>query len=290
VWRLPALQVRRVGPAAPETLVVGPEGLVHEVGGVRSDLPWSAVQSVHDLGVGWVLQLSAGQGLLVPRRAAPAGFGARAEAWRRGGAVAPAAQPPEGYADLLASYVATEVDYLAFARRLAQRRRPVWAMPVGAFVVLAGALLADRGLDVVGLVALTVWAGALVVSGVVQRLLGRWLAPGQVRRALLRDPARLPSGSVTVGLGPRGGWLHHAGGETRFTWEEVRSVHADDAALVVLFGDDVGLVLPARAFKEGAMAEAARAIEDWRVTRPAGLQPRRDQGVVPGPFAPPDPQ
>lgn len=290
-WRLPALQVRRVGAASAERLTLGPTGIVHEVGEVRSDVPWSAVTAIVDLAEGWLLTFSAGQGLLVPRRVAPAGFGARAEAWRAGderpsGPV----DPPEGHRTLTATYHATEADYLAFARRLARRRRPVWAMPAGAFVVLVVALAADRGLDPVALVALALWAGALVASGAAQRVLGRWLAPGQVRRALRRDPQRLPSGPVAVGLGPLGGWLHHAGGETRFAWQEVLSIHADDAALVVLFGDDVGLVLPARAFPDAeAMSDAARAMAIWRDAGTNDAAPKRDRGVVPGPFAPPDP-
>jgi hypothetical protein len=292
-WRLPALQVRRVGPALEEVLHLDPEGLRHEVGQVRSELPWSAVRGVVELPVGWLLRLGASEGILVPRRVASPDFLPRVESWRRGGPPPAVATVPSGHDAVVVSYRATEADYLAFTRRVAERRRPVWAMPVGAFVVLAVAMAADRGLDPVPLLALAVWAGALVVSGAAQRLLGRFTARWQVRRALRRDPARLPAGPVTVGLGPAGGYLHHEGGVQRVAWGEVRSVDVDDAAIVVLFGDEVGLVLPVRAFPDpGAMHRAGRAIDGWRAAvekaTPAPV-PRRDPGAIPGPFAPPDP-
>ena len=291
-WRLPALQLRRVGPPLPEALHLGADGLRHEVGLVRSELPWGAVRGVVELPVGWLLRLGVSEGILVPHRVAPPDLVPRVESWRTGGPPAAAAAMPEGFDEVVVSYRATEEDYLAFTRRVAQRRRPVWAMPVGAFVVLAVALAADRGLDPVALLALAVWAGALVVSGAAQRLLGRFTARWQVRRALRRDPDRLPSGPVTVGLGPRGGYLHHAGGTQRVAWSEVRSVDVDDDAIVVLFGEEVGLVLPTRAFGEGQLDAAARKIGGWRevVERmtPAPV-PRRDPGTIPGPFAPPDP-
>ena len=291
-WRLPALQVRRVGPPQSESLHVDAQGLRHEVGQLRSELPWSAVRGVVELPAGWLLRFGASEGILVPHRVAPPGFSPRIESWRTGGPPAASATVPDGFDAVVVSYRATEADYLAFTRRLAQRRRPVWAMPVGAFVVLAVALAADRGLDPVALLALAVWAGALVVSGAAQRVLGRFTARWQVRRALRRDPERLPAGPVTVGLGPEGGYLHHGGGTQRVAWSDVRSVDVDDDAIVVLFGDEVGLVLPARAFPNGALGPAARRIGGWREAMervtPAPV-PRRDPGAIPGPFAPPDP-
>ncbi len=292
-WRLPALQVRRVGPAMEEALRLESTGLTHEVGEVRSELPWSAVRGVVELPVGWLLRLGASEGILVPRRVAPVDLVPQIESWRRGGPPPSVASVPEGHGAIVISYRATEADYLSFTRRVAERRRPVWAMPVGAFMVLAVAMAADRGLDPVPLVALALWAGALVVSGAAQRMLGRFTARWHVRRALRRDPERLPSGPVTVGLGRSGGYLHHAGGSQRVAWGEVCSVDVDDEAIVILFGDEVGLVLPVRAFPSGeAMVRAAASIAGWRKAEekatPAPV-PRRDPGAIPGPFAPPDP-
>ncbi len=293
-WRLPALQVRRVGPPLEEVLRVDAAGLDHRVGQVRSALPWSAVRGVVELPEGWLLRLGASEGILIPRRAASPALGVQLESWRRGGGPQAPARVPVGFDAIVVSYRATEADYLAFVRRLALRRRPVWAMPVGAFVVLSVALAADRGLDPVALVALALWAGALVVSGGAQRLLGQFTARWQVRRALARDPSRLPAGPVTVGLGPAGGYLHHEGAAQRFAWTDVRSVDVDEVAIVVFFGDEVGLVLPVRAFADGdALAAAARAIEGWRTameTATPAPVPRRDPGAIPGPFAPPDPE
>ena len=121
----------------------------------------------------------------------------------------------------------------------------------------------------------------------------KFTARWQVRRALQRDPSRLPSGPVTIGLGPAGAAVHHARGAQRVAWREVCSVDVDEDAIVVLFGDELGLVLPARGFAPGALSRVAQQIGAWReaahACTPAPAR-RRDPGALPGPFAPPDPE
>jgi hypothetical protein len=289
VWRAPRVAAERAAPAAEESLTVQRDGLVHEVGTLRIEAPWGAVRGIDDHPEGVHVALSGGRFLFVPRRVVPAGFTGQLESLRKGGRPTLVPQEvPEGFDTCVLRFRATMEDYIAFARRL-DRRRSVAAAPYAAGALLVGALLADRGVDALTLVAVAVWTALLALSSSLRRALRRWVVPAQVRRQVQADPDRLPRGAVSVGLGPAGGWLRAPEGESRFGWEEVAHVDVDDDALVLLFGQELGTVLPVRAF--GSPEEMARvcvAIEGWR--RAAGRGERqvpRGKADASTPWAPP---
>jgi len=293
VWRAPAVQVQREGPAPEVQLSAGPEGLRHREGEREAQLPWRAVAGLVDRPEGTFLHLASGGAVFVPARVRPSGYAAQLAAWRAGGAPsdAPAATAPAGRDRYVVRFRATSADYAAYVLRVESRRQPVWwPVAAGALVVVAAA--ADRGLDVVTLAAVSLWTGALVVSGAARRALARWMVPMQVARALRRHPERLPTGPVAVGLGPDGGWVASDGSVGRFAWPDVRAVEEVEGALVLQFGGELGLVLPARvlAAVEGS-AELVADVRRWREAAGTGPRPPGDRGVVPdetpSPFAPP---
>ena len=113
-----------------------------------------------------------------------------------------------------------------------------------------------------------------------------------MRRALAAAPDRLPEGPVRVGLGPDGGWLQTDAGMGRFDWQDVRHVDQTPSAVVLLFGEELGTVLPLRALPaemglDGLMSAVAawRADGSSQAPPPASAVALPDE--VPSPFAPP---
>ena len=290
VWRAPAVQVRRMGPPASVRLRAGPAGLEHQVGERLAVWSWDAVLRVVDRPEGVYVMLASGASVFVPARQRRPGLGARLEAWRLGGQPASTSLPsaPEGHDELSLRYRATRADYAAYLLAVEARRRTVW-WGVGAGALIVAAAWADRGLDLLTLGAVTLWSLALATSGAARRALRRWTVPWQVARALRDHPERLPSGPVVVGLGASGGWLHSAVGEGRFPWPEVRAVDRTDDAVVLFFGEELGMVLPARALPDGVdLDELVARIAQWRAGEPAAVSPRGEAPEeVPSPFAPP---
>lgn len=288
VWRAPAVAARRAGPPPEQRLLLSPEALVHEQAGVRTRVRWSAVAPVRRPEGLYLRQDRAV--IFVPERVLPAGLATRVSAFREGGPpAAPTSPPPEGYDGLVVAYRATAEDYQAFARRV-EGRGGLALMPYAAGALLVGSVIADRGLDPLALVAVLGWTLLLVLSGVAQQALRRWRRPWRVARRLEADPERLPRGPVTVGLGPEGGWVDSPRGVWVFAWAEVRHVDADAHAVVLLFGEELGTVLPARALEGRPLEDVVAAIERWRREAPTrGTRAARGQvpDPAPHPFAPP---
>ena len=290
VWRAPRVAAERQAPWPIEALTVAAEGVVHQTGGLRVEVPWPGVGAPEARPEGLYLALPGGRSVFVPRRVLPEALATQVAAWKAGGRPrVAAAGAPYGCDVHVVRFRATFDDYVAFARRL-DARRGLSAGPYAAGALLIGALLADRGLDLLTLIAVVSWTLLLALSGGLRRGTRRWVVPLQVRRQLARDPERLPRGAVTAGLGPEGGWLASDGGESRFAWHEVRHVDADDVAIVLLYGDELGTVLPVRAFGSAeAMAAVRLDIERWRRGAiPPSVTPRGQAPPAPPPvFAPP---
>lgn len=197
-------------------------------------------------------------------------------------------------------YELHDADYLRFQQVIQaeqRRRRPLRLALMAALT--GGVLLASAEpwrtaeLDV-GMVAL---AGLFSLALVAVGLAALWMPPRAahwlVRRVRSRAPLRMPSGPVTLGLGPEGGWVSSGAGVSEFGWRELNRVHSDADLVVLLFSDQVGVIVPSHGFDPPHDQDAVVAdIERWqfrsRNSPPSGPQPpARTEAAVGNPFEPP---
>lgn len=311
-WRLPHHWIgreRQEGLLLEERVdaVIDRQGIEVVRGSWRSQVAWSGVERIVARGQHVFVHLSDAQAIAIPRRclgdgADQAAFVARLCGWRgQGEGEVSLPEPDPGRDHLVLRFRLVEDDYVVFSRAShATRldRRPLgWAL----MGLLTGGVLVTsaepwRGPVDGGLLALMVlFAGLLTAMGLAPLWVPRLLTPWLVRRGLRRHPGRMPSGQIVLGVGPAGGWLGTRRGVSRFGWREVRRVHSDADQVLVLFSDQLAVIVPARVFEPASAQDAFvariqqwRSAQPWREARPAApVAAAQPPTAVPDPFAPP---
>ncbi|HHO53691.1 MAG TPA: YcxB family protein [Deltaproteobacteria bacterium] len=320
IRRLPHLRIQRQrleGLLVEDGVRVSldPDGIEARLGGRRSQVPWSGIGRIVARSQHVFIHLSDVQALAIPRRilgdgASQASFIAQVQTWReRGRGVSPPPEPEPGRDQQVLRFRLVEDDYVLFSRAIQatrlDRSAPGWAL-MG--LLVGGTLVASaepwRGPVDEGLLALMIaFSGLLTAMGLAPLWVPRLLTPWLVRHRLQRHPGRLPSGEIVLGVGPIGGWLGTQLGVSRFGWGEVRRVHSDADQVLVMFSEQLAVIVPARAFQPAsAQDDLVEQIQRWRgqglvqpgergvgpggVTLPGVRSPPPEQ--VPDPFAPPE--
>ena len=312
-WWIPRLRVRRARAAGALTdeqvrIRFDDAGMHIERSdpsrGWRSRIVWSAVERIVPRNRHIYLHMSDVQAVSVPRRAigdraAQAAFVAQVRGWQAADTDDVVPEHPEpGRDERVLHYRLVTDDYVLFSR-VAQaeqlRRRPAALATMGvltAAVLLVSAEPWRAGLDSRVLSLMVLFSVALVAIGLAPLWYPRWFIPWGVRRTLRRSPGRMPSGPVVLGVGPDGGWLRSNRGVSRFGWTELSRVHSDADLVLLMFGDQVGVIVPGRAFRPATEQDAFVAdVERWQaaIRPPAPSAPVRSRPPVgiANPFEPP---
>ncbi len=293
-WQLPRARVRRGMTDTRERYDTDPVELIAEASGLvrrsehrQAHWAWSAVERVVVSADHVFFELSDVQAVTVPRDALREAAGdagdeasvlAQLRAWHRGDQPLTLAATPAPGCDAWVLRVQLHPEDWVLAVRKVQRRRlgsrPL-LLAIGMLLPLV--LIAAEepwrgGLDPVPVALMLAFGAAFVALGAI----GWWvpaLVPWRVRRGLRRHPQRMPVGEVVFGAGPQGGSLHTSRGTSRFGWGQLADLVNDADGVLLVFHDELGLPLPARAFVPSGPVDQDAWVADvhrWRVEAPRG--------------------